>query len=62
MLLPCLAIFGGNCQEAVILVEELAVTVKSLGACEGTEIKKKNKQTNKVKQNEIMPRAHWCHM
>ena len=41
MILPCLAISGGNCQEAVILVEELAVKVKPLGGCEGTEIKKK---------------------
>ena len=40
MILPCLAISGGNSQEAVILVEELAVKVKPPGACEGTEIKK----------------------
>ena len=37
---PCLAFSGGNCQDAVILVYELATTVKPLGACEGTEIKK----------------------
>ena len=35
---PCLAFSGGNSQDAAILVEELAVTVKLLGACEGTEI------------------------
>jgi len=39
VIFPCLAYFGGNCQDAVILVEVLAVTVKPLGACEGTEIK-----------------------
>ena len=38
MFLPCLAKTGGNCQEAVILVEELAVTLKAVGGCEGTEI------------------------
>ena len=29
---------GGNCQDAVILVEELAVTIKLLGASEGIEM------------------------
>ena len=38
MFLPCLAKTGGNCHEAVILVEELAVTLKAVGGCEGTEI------------------------
>jgi len=36
---PCLAFSGGNCQDAVILVDVLDTTVKPLGACEGTEIK-----------------------
>ena len=36
--IPCPAFSGGNCQDAVILVEELAVTVKLLGACEGIEM------------------------
>ena len=40
---PCLAFLGGNCQDAEILVDVLATTVKPLGACEGTEIKKSNK-------------------
>ena len=39
MIVPCLAYSGGNCQDAVILVDVLAATVKPLGACEGTEIK-----------------------
>ena len=39
-MIPCLAYSGGKCQDALILVELLAVTLKPLGACEGTEIKK----------------------
>ena len=35
--IPCLESTGGNCQEAVILVEELTVTEKFLGGFEGTE-------------------------
>ena len=38
MFLPCLAKTGGNCQEAVMLVEELAVNLKAAGGCDGTEI------------------------
>ena len=38
-MIPCLEYAGGNCQDAVILVEEVADRVNSLGACEGTEIK-----------------------
>ena len=37
VMFPCLAFSGGNCQDAVILVDVLATTVKPLGACEGTE-------------------------
>ena len=33
---PCLAFSGGNSQDAVILVDVLAATVKPLGACDGT--------------------------
>ena len=33
---PCLAKNGGNCQEAVMLVEELAVKWKAVGGCDGT--------------------------
>ena len=40
-MIPCLAFTGGNCQDAVILVEELAVKVKLLGAFDGTEFMKK---------------------
>ena len=39
MIVPCLAYSGGNCHDAVILVELLGARLKSLGACEGTEIK-----------------------
>ena len=35
---PFLLSSGGNCQDAVILVELLAVTVKPLGAAEGAAI------------------------
>ena len=38
MVLPCLAKTGGNCQEAVMLVEELAVNLKAVGGWDGTEI------------------------
>ena len=37
-MIPFLERAGGNCQDAVILVEELAVTVKPPGAFEGTAI------------------------
>lgn len=40
LILPFLAIPDGNCQDAVILVDELAVKVKLLGDCDGTVIKK----------------------
>ena len=40
VMFPCMEFAGGNCQDAVMLVEELAIRVKLLGACEGTEIKK----------------------
>ena len=38
MFLPCLAGTGGNCQEAIMLVGELAVNLKAVGGCDGTEI------------------------
>ena len=41
MFLPCLAKTGGNCQEALMLVEELAVNLKVVGGFDGTEIKRK---------------------
>ena len=36
---PCLAKTGGNCQEALMLVEELAVNWKAVGGCDGTVFK-----------------------
>lgn len=42
MIIPYLESAGGNCQEALILVEELAVTVKLLGGFEGAEFRKKD--------------------
>ena len=36
---PCRAYAGGNCQDALMLVDVMAATVKLLGAWEGTEIK-----------------------
>ena len=36
MMIPFLESSGGNCQDAVIVVEFLAVTVKFVGGCEGT--------------------------
>lgn len=42
MIIPYLESAGGNCQEALILVEELAVTVKLLGGFEGAEFRKED--------------------
>ena len=38
-MIPCLEYAGGKCHDALILVEEIADKVNSLGALEGTEIK-----------------------
>ena len=38
-MIPFLESAGGNCQDAVILVEVFAVTVKLFGALEGAVIK-----------------------
>ena len=38
MIFPFLSSAGGNCQDTVILVEELAITVKPLGGPDGTAI------------------------
>ena len=40
LIIPFLESGGGNCQDAVILVEEVAVTVRLVGAFVGTAIKK----------------------
>ena len=37
-MIPFLESSGGNCQDAVILVEELAVREKLLGGLDGTAI------------------------
>ena len=34
---PCLDSTDGNCQDAVTLVDEFAVTLKFLGGCDGTK-------------------------
>ena len=39
-MIPFLESSGGNCQDAIILVEVLAAGVKLLGGSEGTAIKK----------------------
>ena len=36
MIVPCLAYSGSDVQDALILVDEVAVTVKLSGACDGT--------------------------
>ena len=38
LIIPFQSFAGGNCQDAVIMVEDFAVTVKTLGAAEGTAI------------------------
>ena len=43
MMIPFLESDGGNCQNAVILVEELAFMVKLPGDPEGTAIRKRKK-------------------
>ena len=40
MIIPFLESAGGNCQDAVIIVEVTAVTLKLLGACDGAAIEK----------------------
>ena len=40
MIIPFLESAGGNCQDAVIIVEVTAVALKLLGACDGAAIKK----------------------
>ena len=37
-MMPCLEFIGGKSQDAVMLVEELALTPKLVGACEGAAI------------------------
>ena len=39
-MIPFLESAGGNCQDVVILVEELAVTMKLVGGSEGTAVEK----------------------
>ena len=39
-MIPFLESSGGNCQDAIILVEVLAARVKPLGGCEGAAVKK----------------------
>ena len=42
LMIPFLSSGGGNCQDAVILVELFAVREKLVGGCEGTAIGKCN--------------------
>lgn len=38
-MIPCLAYSGGNCHDAVMLVEDFAITAKLPGGCDGTKAK-----------------------
>ena len=38
-MIPCLAYLGGNCHDAVMLVEDFAITAKLPGGCDGTKAK-----------------------
>ena len=40
VIIPFLESAGGNCQDAVITLGELAVTVKLVGALEGADVEK----------------------
>ena len=42
LIIPCLESFGGSCQNALMLVEVLGITVNPVGAFEGTS---NNKET-----------------
>ena len=53
---------GGTSQDAVILVDDLAVTVKLLGACEGTEIFKYNKMISYQVLLLTSPHAFFIHI
>ena len=37
-MIPRLESAGDNCQDALIVVELVAITVNAVGACEGTEM------------------------
>ena len=39
-MIPFLESGGGNCQDALILIDVFAVREKLVGACEGTELKR----------------------
>ena len=43
-MIPFLAHCGGNCQDAVILVEVFAVREKAVGGLDGTEIEQLNNE------------------
>ena len=51
-MIPFQKLAGGNCQDAVILVEDFAVRAKFSGACEGTAIEK-----NYIIQNHFSTRT-----
>ena len=41
-MIPCLESAGGNCQDAITLVDEVAITLKFKGALEGAKINSQN--------------------
>ena len=57
-MIPFLESSGGNCQDAIILVEVLAARVKLLGGSEGTAIKKFH-----IINNHSDKKSHYdCHL
>ena len=50
MISPFLVHGGGNCQDAVILVEFFAVREKALGGLDGTEIEQLSNKNDKKKK------------
>ena len=54
VMIPFLNFAGGNCQDALILVEELAVTEKLRGGFEGTKKWNMNTQKRLLTVNKII--------
>lgn len=51
-MIPCLESAGGNCQDAITLVDEVAITLKFKGALEGA--------INKQSQNSFVMNDQQC--
>ena len=60
-MIPLTEYTGGNCHIAVMLVEEIAVTVKFVGDRKGTEIKKKE-LSDLILSRQTLPVLVWLQL